>query len=555
MNLLKLMTVGCLLSCFSGLMTSCSDDDDAGSKVLLRPVTAMEIVQNKAYLSWKSVEGATEYIVEVYKVVNKGEELYKTETVPGDRSSCVMDLDWEENYKFKVKCEGNGRLSGYWETEVTGILYRPLSIELGEARTIDTQALISWTPNDTVVITALTAVPMGLETVNSQDIKVYNVSSEEYLAGSKIIDDLTPETSYRVSLYSGDEQSSDTYQARIEVKTAVTENLDEDYGTANRIDLRNEAFDPDYFNKLDWNSLAEGTTFVLPAGKTYVLNSGETVIEFAHSVHFVTPQTLEDYPTFSFDNAFRIVEGGVVDKVTFKRINLRASKSLSEVADNSLSGKQVICPESDVFLINTIDFTNCYIENFRSIVRSKKATGNVGAIAFKECTINAIGNQGIVSTDGKNGNYINDVSFDECTITNICGIADLRNSSSGKSISITNTTFCYAPMENSFLFRVDPSIAVKIENCVFGGSMKIDGKLPKFNELGSGGQDDYTGVYPFSSVNSFQANDRTSSKGNLGLSDSKMSTTTLFTAPGTNNFKLNELFTGCSSVGASKWRR
>lgn len=555
MNLLKLMTVGCLLSCFSGLMTSCSDDDDAGSKVLLRPVTAMEIVQNKAYLSWKSVEGATEYIVEVYKVVDKGEELYKTETVPGDRSSCVIDLDWEENYKFKVKCEGNGRLSGYWETEVTGILYRPLSIELGEARTIDTQALISWTPNDTVVITALTAVPMGLETVNSQDIKVYNVSSEEYLAGSKIIDDLTPETSYRVSFYSGDEQSSDTYQARIEVKTAVTENLDEDYGTANRIDLRNEAFDPDYFNKLDWNSLAEGTTFVLPAGKTYVLNSGETVIEFAHSVHFVTPQTLEDYPTFSFDNAFRIVEGGVVDKVTFKRINLRASKSLSEVADNSLSGKQVICPESDVFLINTIDFTNCYIENFRSIVRSKKATGNVGAIAFKECTINAIGNQGIVSTDGKNGNYINDVSFDECTITNICGIADLRNSSSGKSISITNTTFCYAPMENSFLFRVDPSIAVKIENSVFGGSMKIDGKLPKFNELGSGGQDDYTGVYPFSSVNSFQANDRTSSKGNLGLSDSKMSTTTLFTAPGTNNFKLNELFTGCSSVGASKWRR
>lgn len=555
MNLLKLMTVGCLLSCFSGLMTSCSDDDDAGSKVLLRPVTAMEIVQNKAYLSWKSVEGATEYIVEVYKVVDKGEELYKTETVPGDRSSCVIDLDWEENYKFKVKCEGNGRLSGYWETEVTGILYRPLSIELGEARTIDTQALISWTPNDTVVITALTAVPMGLETVNSQDIKVYNVSSEEYLAGSKIIDDLTPETSYRVSFYSGDEQSSDTYQARIEVKTTVTENLDEDYGTANRIDLRNEAFDPDYFNKLDWNSLAEGTTFVLPAGKTYVLNSGETVIEFAHSVHFVTPQTLEDYPTFSFDNAFRIVEGGVVDKVTFKRINLRASKSLSEVADNSLSGKQVICPESDVFLINTIDFTNCYIENFRSIVRSKKATGNVGAIAFKECTINAIGNQGIVSTDGKNGNYINDVSFDECTITNICGIADLRNSSSGKSISITNTTFCYAPMENSFLFRVDPSIAVKIENCVFGGSMKIDGKLPKFNELGSGGQDDYTGVYPFSSVNSFQANDRTSSKGNLGLSDSKMSTATLFTAPGTNIFKLNELFTGCSSVGASKWRR
>lgn len=555
MNLMKLMTAGLLLSCFSALLTGCSDNDDSGSNVLLRPVTTMEVVQNKAYLSWKSVEGATEYVVEVYKVTDKGDELYKTETVPGDQSSCVIDLDWEENYKFKVKCTGNGRLSGYWETEVTGILYRPLSIELKESRAIDTKALIAWEPNDTVVITALTAIPMGTEGGASQEIKTYQVSSEEYLAGSKVIDDLSPETSYRVSLYSGEEQTSDTYQARTEVKTEATENLDADYGTANRIDLRNKPFDPDYFNTLDWNSLEEGTTFILPAGKTYVLNSSENVIEFAHSVHFVTPQTLEDYPTFSFNNSFRVIEGGTIDKITFKRINLKAAKSLSEATNNSLSGKQVICPESNVFMINTIDFTNCYIENFRSVVRSKKATGNVGAISFKNCTINAIGNQGIVSTDGKKGNYINDVTIDECTITNICGIADLRNNGSGKNITITNTTFCYAPMENSFLFRVDPSVAIKIENCVFGGSMKIDGGIPKFNELGLGGQDDYTGIYRFSPVNSFQSSDHSSSRGNLGLTDSKMATSSLFADPVNNNFKLNELFSGCSSVGASKWRR
>ena len=386
MNLMKLMMVGLLLSSFLFLVTGCSDNDDSGAKVLLRPVATMEVVQNKAYISWKSVEGATEYVVEVYKVTNKEEELYKTETVSTDQSSCVIVLDWEENYKFKVKCIGNGRLSGYWETEVTGILYRPLSIELKETRTIDTQALISWSPNDTVVITALTAVPVGAED-DSQEMKVYQVSSEEYMAGSKIIGDLTPETSYRVSLYSGAEQTSETYQARIEVTTETTENLDADYGTANRVDLRNEPFDPNYFNSLDWNSIAEGTTFILPAGKTYVLNSGESIIEFAHSVNFVTPQTLEEYPTFSFDNAFRVVEDGMIDKITFKRINLKAAKPLSEMTNNSLSGKQVICPESKVFLINTVDFTNCYIENFRAIVRSKQAGGSVEAILFKECRV------------------------------------------------------------------------------------------------------------------------------------------------------------------------
>ena len=45
-------------------------------------------------------------------------------------------------------------------------------------------------------------------------------------------------------------------------------------------------------------------------------------------------------------------------------------------------------------------------------------------------------------------------------------------------------------MENAFLFRVAANIPIKIENCVFGGSMKIDNNIPKFNELGSGGQDD-----------------------------------------------------------------
>lgn len=554
MNLMKLMTAGFLLSCFSAvLLTGCSDDD-ASSKVLLRPVTAMKIVQNKAYLSWKSVEGATEYIVEVYKVVNKKEELYKTESIPGDRSSCVIDLDWEENYKFKVKCTGNGRLSGYWETEVTGILNRPISIELKEARTIDTQARISWLPNDTVLITALTAIPLTTDGPDSQEPKVYPVSAEEYAAGSKIIDGLIPETGYRISLYTGEEQTSNTYQARLDVKTVAAENLDEEYGTANRKDLRNEAFDPEYFNQLDWNALAEGTTFILPPGKTYKLNSSEAIILLTHSVNFVTPQTLEEYPTFSLDNAFGVVEGGTIDRVTFKRVNIKAAKSLEEATNNSLSGKQVICPESNVFLINTVEFTDCYIENFRAIVRSKKEGGSVGAISFKGCTINAIGNQGIVSTDGKKGNYINEVTIDECTVTNICGIADLRNNGNGKNIVITNSTFCYAPMENSFLFRVDGSVAVKIENCVFGGSMKVEGNLPKFNELGSGGQDDYTGGYRFSPINSFQSSDHPSTKGSLGLSDAKMTTAKLFTDPQNNNFKLNELFESHSTVGASKWR-
>ena len=50
MNLMKLMMVGLLLSSFLFLVTGCSDNDDSGAKVLLRPVATMEVVQNKAIL-------------------------------------------------------------------------------------------------------------------------------------------------------------------------------------------------------------------------------------------------------------------------------------------------------------------------------------------------------------------------------------------------------------------------------------------------------------------------------------------------------------------------
>lgn len=534
---------------------SCSDDKNA-SNVLFRPVTTMSVEQNKAYLSWKAVEGALQYIIDVYKVKAEGEELFKTEKVPGIETSRVISLDWEDSYLFKVKCVNeNGVVSAYWETEATGLLSRPLTIDLGETRTIDTQARIFWNPNDSVIITALSAIPVVDGVQQTDNAKIFTVSGDEYNAGQKTIDGLTPETSYRINLYSGTEQTSDTYQAHVELTTQKTENLDEEYGISNRIDLRNMAFDENYFNSLDWSGLPEGTTFILPAARTYTLNIGEDVIELMNSVNFVTPQTLDDYATFKFGNSFRVAEGATVDKITFNRVNMRAMTDLSEATSTGLSGKQVICPEASSYEVGIVKFTDCNIENFRAIVRSKTDKGNFGTIIFNDCVINGMGDQAMVSTNGKKSNYMNAVSFNNCTITNICGIADLRYTGNGQSLSLTNCTFCYAPMETSYLFRVDPSVAIKIENCVFGGSMKVEGKIPKFDVLGSGGMDDYTNIYRFNPVNSFQTDDHTSTKGNIGLTNSKMSTSTLFTAPSIHNFKLNEQFGGASGTGALRWRR
>ena len=540
------MMLSLLLGTGMTAFTGCSDDE-ASSNVLLRPVTTMVTDMNHVQLSWKAVPDATEYIVDIYRVTDGANELYQSVTT--SETSITLDLEWDESYQVKIKCRNNGVESAYWETDPITLIYPSI---FGSTRSIDTQALVSWTPSDEFAISALTAIPIDDAGNDAGETLTFEVTPDEYAAGEKILTGLEPNTTYKISAYSG-EVNLDNYRGRVMVSTSEAEDLEAEYGS-NLIDLRNEPYDEEYFNtKVDWAGLPEGATFVLPEGRSYVVNRG-TAVELTKSVHFVTPQTLGEYATLRFDNAFRVAEGMSVDRVSFKRMNLQALKTLADITDTGMSGKQVICPEASAYSISDIQFTDCNIENFRAVVRTKADGGNFGTISFKNCTLNAIGNQGIVSTDGKQGS-VTSMSMDECTITNSCGIADLRNeNSSTGGVTLTNCTFCYTPADGSFLFRVAYNIPVNIENCVFGASMKLNGKLPLFNQIGSGAQDDYTGNHPFTPVNSYKTSDQVSTKGNLGLSGSNMDTNTLFQDPANNDFKLNNTFSGCSSTGASKWR-
>lgn len=540
----KPIVIGLLIASAITIL-GCSDDNPK-AKVLLRPVTTMTANLNHVLLNWKGVEGAQKYIVEVYRVTDGANELLHSYETPD--TSFSIDLEWDESYQMKVRCEGNGLASAAWDTDVLSLSYPTI---LGASRTIDTQALITWTKTADFTVTNLTATPLDKTGSETGEAKVYPISNEVYEAQQVIIDELQPSTSYKICAYSGD-VSLDNYRGRTLITTGAAEDLVAEYG-ANLIDLREAAYDEQYFNNLDWSTVAEGTAFILPEGKSYIVNSG-TVPELTKSFHFVTPQTLGEYATLKFDNAFRVADGAEVKKITFKRMNLTALKTMDQITDGGMSGKQVVCPEAATYYIDSIKFTDCHIENFRAVVRSKSNNGSFGNIVFQGCSLNAIGNQGIVSTDGKTGK-VTLLTFNECTVTNICGIADLRNAdSSTGGVAISNCTFCYAPMDNSFLFRVAYGIPVTIQNSVFGASMKVNGKAPAFNEAGTGGQDDYTGRYPFAAVNSFKASDHASTKGDLGLTSANMTTSTLFQDPANGNFKLHSTFSANTSVGASKWR-
>ena len=86
--------------------------------------------------------------------------------------------------------------------------------------------------------------------------------------------------------------------------------------------------------------------------------------------------------------------------------------------------KQVLLSGSNP-TINELIFNDCYIRGFRGVIRGQKNNDNFLNINFKGCTIDGVGDQGVVTIADKGGDFRN-VTFDDCTITNIVLLCDLR---------------------------------------------------------------------------------------------------------------------------------
>ena len=551
MKFMKITVFSLVLSAGTAMLAGCSDDDSTSS-VLLRPVTSMEQNQNSVSLSWQNVPDATEYIIEVSREGDSGFEPYNTYTT-SETSYTVSGLDWDSRYKVQVKSSAPNRESAYWELSEFSIVY---PTKLGQTKAIDSSARITWGEGGNV-ITAITATPKEDENT----VKTYAVSADDYAAGEVIINDLAPETTYTICAYSGSEQTVDTYEGKITLTTAASENYDDLYGAGKWIDFRNDvnADNPEYFNSpAFWENIEDGTTIILAGGKEYNMGDGNSWY-LTKSIGFATGMTLGSNAKFIVNNAINFAENATIDFISFKSIDLiGGGKTLEEATDNSLNGKQVICPDKQNSSAQTITFTDCFIQNYRSVVRIKEPTAGIGTLAFKGCTIDAIGNQGMISTDGKAGRLTNTI-IDECTITNTYMLADIRAAEAGDKVTISNSTFCYVPQDvkNGALFRFNNMVELEMTNSVFGPALATgSGTIMDFNKVGGNGlgQGFYSGTKGTTTVTNSYSSSDLKLNNSLNFTNCGLSVTDLFQAPANGDFKVSGMFSGSSSAGATKWR-
>ena len=555
-------------------MVSCSDDDNLGDAPrLFRPIASATVNSNALKVEWDKIQGATSYELELGLVTSTDEDgtnhlkVIKKATTEDDTYT-FDDLGWDEKYGVRIKCIGDNKESEYYEVKAQSINY---PTKVSGAKAIDNAARVSWDEGGQKIKYVMACPAEDAENHDTISVKV---SDADYAQGYVDIYGLQPETSYTFKTYdSSSDFNNTTYAGKTTATTKASVNFDEKYGEGMWLDTRNwdakEAKDTLKTAEF-WNMVKDGMTIILRGEQEYKINNS---ISLDRNVTFITGMTLGGNAQFTFSGGMNVKKGVNIDKVKFESIDMISDKQADKDAflagtDKSFGGRQVINVSGTGSTISELIFNDCYIRGFRGVVRGQKNSDNFLNITFKGCTIDGVGDQGVVTIADKGGDFRN-VTFDDCTITNIIMLCDLRKTAQAPTVNVNNCTFCYAPMEttanaNTPLFRFATNAAnLNINNSIFGPSMATDGSAGAKLQLYTPGAKGSVLLNGESTVLSVAGSYKTNfaytpigadakTYGIEGLIDFKGSETDLWTNPAKGEFKFNANLD--SEAGASKWK-
>lgn len=542
--------------------TSCDDDDDLGDPPrLFRPVATLESRANNLVADWDNIKGATSYDLELFKITSD-EDTISYRTATANTSPYTFEsVEWDEKYILKIKAVGDNIESGIYTTSSLSV---PFISKITSIRFIDVSALLSWRAEG-AQYTSIKLVPEEGDEINVA------VSAEEFAGGQKIITGLKPKTKYTLYIYSGEEQTSDTYQGKITFTTAGTIDFDAIYGAGKWFDLRGYTDDQEFLTSDEMKTLLSNyEVFILEGGFEYKVTSA---LKFEKSATFVTGPSLAG-------NAVFIQSGGMqsgqnIGHLIFQNIKFISDKAyakpISEYTVKSFDGRQVYNVNGSNSIVDNMIFSNCRIEGYRAVVRLQGDTDGVRKLTFDGCTINGVGDQGVVTTNNKSGAILDEVTFNNSTILNIVMLTDLRASANPTKFNVYDCTFCYAPIEttqnaNTPLFRLASNpVQLTIANSIFGPSMATQNSggdnLITYTAGTTGSIMMNASVTVPSVSNSFKTNFDWAVIGTNtypieALESIPVDEKSLFrdTSPESENFTIQYNFSGAKTAGALKWR-
>lgn len=461
-------------------LVSCSDDDNLpAADALFRPViTESGNIEHflddnlKPYMTikWDNYTDANQYIVKI-----ESADRSDVREVTLDTIACKFDnLQYDNEYTIYLTASNTntGLKSKPFTLTTTSLDYPTKMKTPATTDLIDTQARIKWSgasydslqiwkdSNDSLVATVI------LTEGNNAD-------------GEIIVRNLNPKTTYRALAFANDQ-----YLGKKRFTTTAAEKYE---GVV--IDLRGMEEGSTYITATQLAADVEANpdqdiTYVLEGGTIYKISGGTNIPGTSKTIKFVTGLTLSGNAIFRSGGGLGGVAQQDIYGITFEKIDFISDKAIQgggyEVEtnhDKGWGGRQVFNINGYAATISNLTFKSCSMTGYRAVIRSQKDNDNITNIVLEDCAINAIGDQGVLTTTNKKGDWRN-VTMKNCTINNIVMLCDFRSSVDKINFTIENCTFCYAPIEttanaNTPMFRLGTNnVLLKVKNTLFGPSMK-----------------------------------------------------------------------------------
>lgn len=480
-KILKSLLLICTAVFSYGIFVGCSDDNNSGMSRLFRPVLSNSNIksgldENKIpYLEfkWDAYSDADKYIATL--VPSDGSDPISIETNEPTCKFTNLAYDMEYQIRLKAISTSKGIESKDYTTTVTTADYPTMLNSLSSSNIIDTEVRLTWD------VDGGNTVYDVLKIFNGDDelIDEIQLTADDLAAGEVIIRNLEPAKSYRVDAY-----YNGKYLGKKRFKTTASES----YSGA-VVDLRvftaselKKMLSTEFLDSVVTAHAEEDLNIVLKGGIEYTISGGTTIPATTHTIRFVTGLTLEGNAKFISGGGFTIGKNGAdVESIVFEKIDFISDKAkamddLKANTDKGWGGRQVFNINGVNSILNNLTFKDCSVTGYRAVVRGQTNKDHIHNVTMENCTINGIGDQGVVTNADKGGDW-KVVTIKNCTITNIVMLCDFRKTANPLEVNVENCTFCYAPLEttanaNTPLFRFAAnSVALKVKSTLFGPSM------------------------------------------------------------------------------------
>lgn len=520
-NIKLLLVVFTLTAIFS----ACEDEVWPDAPRLFRPVASEDIIAsgNSLLAQWTPVADAVNYTIEL----SADSFLTVLNSITIEETAYLFDsLEWDVLYQIQVKANAadadeSSRFSmlGSKKTEKFPSIMAPI----GAFDVIDKAVKISWTDK------ADPATKVTFE-VEGQVVKEVMFTVDDQTAATKEIFGLTPSTTYKISIWSGDDAVGYTLQGyeTFTTKPAIESDI--------IVDLR-DSLTPPTLSADFFATVPTGAVLLLKGGEVYNMNGA-----LAGDITIMTGYSFTGRATLRSTGAFNAVLDATYGQIILRDVNI--------IGDDNGFGGRYVFNINVASTIGEIKIEDCSIYALRGVVRTQSGP-QIQKVTIDNCVIDSINGYGVINCDNA-GSSIVEMSVTNSTLQYIQKILVNSKSITTTSINFSNNTVCWAPLGNNFVFDMNGQTAnVVMDNNIFGPAWEKPGTPPIVLTKG------YRGNLTFGSGANFLTADYLADEGSALPSTEVITSTSsqLWESPENRLFYIvDSKFAGKDTAGDPRWR-